>query len=245
MIKELLMSSSYWVLNKSVVKTLGIETAFFLTNLVEADKLLADDEGWFYQTIDTIEEITTLTRRKQESSIKELIKRGILIQENRGMPMKRYFKLNSFRINEMLIEYTTKDVQNVQTRMYESDKLVCTKRTTNKESINKELINKENIIKDIVEYLNLKTNSNYKHNTEGTVKNINARLKEGYTLEDFKAVIDKKTKQWLNDEKMSSYLRPMTLFGTKFESYLNEKVEIAKEKKQFTKDIAGYKLKSL
>ena len=67
-------------------------------------------------------------------------------------------------------------------------------------------------------------------------KNINARLKEGHTLEDFKAVIDKKTKQWLNDEKMSSYLRPMTLFGTKFESYLNEKVKGYVNKQQSDKE---------
>ncbi len=101
------------------------------------------------------------------------------------------------------------------------------------------------INKDIVEYLNLKTNSNYKHNTEGTVKNINARLNEGYTLEDFKTVIDKKTKQWLKDEKMNTFLRPITLFGNKFESYLNEKVEIVKEKKQFTRQIGDYKIQSL
>ena len=139
MIKELLMSSSYWVLNKSVVKSLGIETAFFLTNLVEADKLLADDDGWFYQTIDTIEEITTLTRRKQESSIKILIERGILLQKNKGIPMKRYFKLNSFKVNELLIPNNIKNVQNVQTSMNELNKLECAKRTTSKELINKEL----------------------------------------------------------------------------------------------------------
>ena len=101
------------------------------------------------------------------------------------------------------------------------------------------------INKDIVEYLNLKTNSTYNHNTEGTVKNINARLNEGYTLEDFKTVIDKKTKQWLKDEKMNTFLRPITLFGNKFESYLNEKVEIVKEKKQFTRQIGDYKIQSL
>lgn len=139
MIKELLMSSSYWVLNKSVVKSLGIETAFFLTNLVEADKLLADDDGWFYQTIDTIEEITTLTRRKQESSIKILIERDILLQKNKGIPMKRYFKLNSFKVNELLIPNNIKNVQNVQTSMNELYKLECAKRTTSKELINKEL----------------------------------------------------------------------------------------------------------
>ena len=101
--------------------------------------------------------------------------------------------------------------------------------------------------KEIIDYLNLKTGSSYKHTTEATVKIINARLKEGYTLEDFKTVIDKKTKQWLNDEKMSNFLRPLTLFGTKFESYLNEKdvkTEV-KEKKSFTRQIGDYKIQSL
>ena len=136
-------------------------------------------------------------------------------------------------------------LENLQTELSYYEK----KLQLQKDSLDKELeLDKEKdieIIKKVVAYLNEKTNSNYKHNTEGTVKNINARLKEGHTLEDFKAVIDKKTKQWLNDEKMSSYLRPMTLFGTKFESYLNEKVEIAKEKKQFTRQIGDYKIQSL
>lgn len=145
MIKELLMSSSYWTLNKRVVKTLGIETAFFLTNLVEADKLLADDEGWFYQTIETIEKLTTLSRRKQDIAIKQLTEIGVLIQKNKGIPMKRYFKLNSFKINELLTVENVQFVQNVQTRMNESYKLECAKRTTSKELINKQLNDKESI----------------------------------------------------------------------------------------------------
>ena len=49
-----------------------------------------------------------------------------------------------------------------------------------------------------------------------------ARLKENYTLQQFKTVIDIKSLKWLNDPKMVDYLRPETLFGSKFESYLNE-----------------------
>lgn len=75
---------------------------------------------------------------------------------------------------------------------------------------------------NIIEYLNEKTNSNYKHNTKATKDIINARLKEKYTLEDFKTVIDIKCNSWLNTE-YEKYLRPQTLFGNKFESYLNEK----------------------
>lgn len=76
---------------------------------------------------------------------------------------------------------------------------------------------------EIVDYLNLKIKSNYKHTTPKIKQLINARLKEKFTIEDFKAVIDKKTKEWINDPKFSAYLRPETLFGTKFESYLNQK----------------------
>lgn len=79
-----------------------------------------------------------------------------------------------------------------------------------------------NIYIDIVEYLNKKANKNYKHNSDKTRRFIDARMTEGFTLEDFKKVIDNKCRSWLNDERMNQYLRPETLFGTKFESYLNE-----------------------
>lgn len=74
----------------------------------------------------------------------------------------------------------------------------------------------------IVNYLNEKTGKNFKPKTPKTQKVIHARLAEGFTLDDFKTVIDKKCNDWLGNE-FEKYLRPETLFGTKFESYLNEK----------------------
>ena len=94
--------------------------------------------------------------------------------------------------------------------------------------------NKE-IYKEIINYLNLKTNSNYKYTTNKTQKLIQARINEGFNLEDFKKVIDKKTREWLKDKKMNMYLRPETLFGTKFESYLN-----SPDKELTTKDLEEY-----
>lgn len=82
--------------------------------------------------------------------------------------------------------------------------------------------------KEIVDYLNNATNSNYRHTTETTKKLIKARISEGFTLEDFKTVIDKKVLLWSKDLNMSAYLRPETLFGNKFESYLNEIISNAK-----------------
>ena len=65
--------------------------------------------------------------------------------------------------------------------------------------------------------------TNYRHNTESSRKDIRARLNEGYKEDDFYIVIDKKAKEWIGTEQ-EKYLRPMTLFGTKFESYLNQTI---------------------
>ena len=77
---------------------------------------------------------------------------------------------------------------------------------------------------EVIDYLNDKTSSSYKSTTKKTKDLIKARCNEGFTLDDFKKVIDNKTAEWINDPNMSKYLRPETLFGTKFESYLNQKV---------------------
>lgn len=84
--------------------------------------------------------------------------------------------------------------------------------------------NRLNDIKQIVDYLNLKTKSKFKYSSKTTQTKIIARLNEGYTLDDFIVVIDKKTDEWLEDSEFSKYLCPETLFGTKFEKYLNQKV---------------------
>lgn len=80
---------------------------------------------------------------------------------------------------------------------------------------------------EIINYLNLKANTHYRHNIKKTQSLISARFNENFTLNDFKRVIDNKVSEW-KDTEMEKYLRPETLFGTKFESYLNQK---EKEKK--------------
>jgi uncharacterized phage protein (TIGR02220 family) len=74
----------------------------------------------------------------------------------------------------------------------------------------------------IIAYLNERTNKNYTTKNKATIKDIQARIKEGYVFDDFKYVVDIKAKQWMNTE-MEQYLRPQTLFGNKFNSYINER----------------------
>ena len=74
----------------------------------------------------------------------------------------------------------------------------------------------------IITYLNQKLGTSYKANSVETKKLIKARFNQKFTLEDFYKVIDIKYAQW-DKTDMAQYLRPITLFGTKFETYLNQK----------------------
>lgn len=84
---------------------------------------------------------------------------------------------------------------------------------------------RENIpFSEIVDYLNERAGTRYRASTAKTKEHIRARWREGYRLDDFKRVIDVKCAEWLGDDKMARYLCPDTLFGTKFEKYLNQPV---------------------
>lgn len=75
---------------------------------------------------------------------------------------------------------------------------------------------------EIINYLNDAAGKNYRSTTRKTKDLIKARWNEGFTVDDFKKVINTKNIEWKNDEKMSKFIRPDTLFGTKFEGYLNQ-----------------------
>ena len=76
-------------------------------------------------------------------------------------------------------------------------------------------------IKEIIDYLNTKTGCKYRYTTESTNKLIRSKLNAGFEVNDFKSVIDKKVLEW-KDTEFEKYLRPYTLFGNKFEQYLNQ-----------------------
>ena len=83
--------------------------------------------------------------------------------------------------------------------------------------------NIKNNINSIISYLNLQANVMYKVSNSRTINLIKARLKDGFTVDDFKTVIDKKVKAW-KGTAFEQYLTPFTLFGEKFEIYLNQNI---------------------
>lgn len=77
-------------------------------------------------------------------------------------------------------------------------------------------------VTDIVDYLNSKADTKFKSSSKKTKSLIHARFEDGFTVDDFYTVIDKKCEEWKGTE-WEKYIRPETLFGTKFEGYLNQK----------------------
>jgi len=92
-------------------------------------------------------------------------------------------------------------------------------------------ITNDDLIVEIIDFLNECTGKSYKATSKVATININARLKEGYTKDDFIKVISVKATKWLNT-KFEDYLTPNTLFGNKFESYLNENIKVEKTKQE-------------
>lgn len=174
--KQLLMSSNYYTLNKQIVKELGIESAFLLTILIEASDGLADNEGWFYQTIEKIGELTGLGRHKQDKIIKELIDLKILEQKNKGVPCKRYFKVNYEMIENLVF-------QNQQTSLSENGKLDCQKKTNysvenRQTSLSENGNNKEYIINNLNKELNHKEHNKSYDDCSDDLKAIKKWFKE-------------------------------------------------------------------
>lgn len=92
----------------------------------------------------------------------------------------------------------------------------------------KERDKEKELYSSIVAYLNEKAGTKFRSSSDRTQSLIRARLADGFTVDDFKTVIDKKCADWM-DTDYQQYLRPITLFDkTKFENYLNAKVRTKK-----------------
>lgn len=171
--------------------------------LAEIDSL--DDEAGCYASNEYLAEFCQCSSSKVSGAISKLKQLGYIYEK-------------SFDGRQRILKSRLTKNERQTTKIYKAD---CENLKDNNISNNKD-------IKDIIDYLNSATSSNYRYQSKATQRLIKARLNEGYTLDDFKAVIDKKVEEWKDDPKMAQYLRPETLFGTKFESYLNAPKKTAK-----------------
>ena len=192
-----------------------------------------DGKKWIYNTYDDWNKQfpfwSVMTIRR---TITSLEKQNLILIANynkAGFDKTRWYSIN----------YPV--VESVNRRCVQNEQTICSKRTDG--SVQNEQTNTrdytenttENIsmsdksdaapYKTIIKYLNNKVNKRFSYKSESNRKLIKARFNEGYKLEDFIKVIDIKTNEWINDEKMKSYLQPSTLFrGSNFDKYLNQEL---------------------
>ena len=141
-----------------------------------------------------------------------------LLRKN-PVPVKEYKLIKEAFIVDDFMQYDSDQITERLTEWF-SERLKSIANANADINTDKEILNN---IKYIVDYLNSKAGKKYKYNSETTKDKIIARFNEGYSVDDFKKVIEIKCKEWVGDNKMEAYLRPETLFSPKFEGYLNQK----------------------
>ncbi|VGT50076.1 dnaD and phage-associated domain protein [Streptococcus pyogenes] len=150
---------------------------------------------------------------------KELKDVGLLeeVRQGNNLPNRIYISAVDGTVNSTVSELEILQHGTVKNTVSELEILQTNKTNINKTENNN---NKLLICKEVISYLNLNANKNFKVDTASHHKFIKARLKEGYTLEDFKKVVDVMSARWIGTE-YEQYLQPQTLFGNKMDNYLN------------------------
>ena len=157
-----------------------------------------------------------LTTQKVRTILKNLEKKGYIEFLTSGSKGKE--STLKITIKQQLFN---NNVTNINEQLQQVEGSKQQQSNNNVTTLSKKKEKDNNIYSLVIDYLNKKANTNYRPTTKNTQSFINARVSEGYTVEDFKKVIDSKSREWLGTD-FEKYLRPATLFGTKFESYLNE-----------------------
>ena len=204
--------------------------------LVEIDSL--DNEDGCFASNEHFSKFFSLSKNRCSEIIKSLEKKGYI-------KIDYIYQEGSKAISRRVIRCVRNidgGIRNIDNPIRKTEEGYSENREDNNTSFNNTFSNtsnKKDIVEqssttplpyeEIVQYLNQKTNKNFKHTSKVTQRHIRARFAEGFTVSDFKQVIDNKCNDWLRDQKMKEYLRPETLFGTKFESYLNSKTTTTKQ----------------
>lgn len=173
-------------------------------------------EGQFVTSIDSIKQRAgkDISTQNVRSALAKFEKYEFLT--NKSTKMGRLITIVNWGLYQCCNEEGNKDAnKEVTKRSQRTNKEVTSNKNVRMEECNK--------YKIIVEYLNEKAGKSFKHTTGKTKSCIDARVNEGFTVENFKKVIDVKTNEWKGSD-MEKFLRPETLFSNKFEGYLNQYV---------------------
>jgi uncharacterized phage protein (TIGR02220 family) len=235
---KLLISESPIMILPSLAVRIGVNETVLLQQvhywLVKSSHV-KEGRTWIYNTYrDWQEQLPFWSESTIKRAVKSLEEKGLLMTANWNkskLDNTKWYSIDYQQLAAMEGTSPTADQTSVQLDSandanWDGVELNLTKPIP--ESTSENSTEKKNSVpfEPIIDYLNAKTKSNYKAKSKKTQELIVARWNEGFILEDFKKVIDLKTEEWLNDPYWNKFLRPVTLFGPKFESYVNQKSPI-------------------
>lgn len=194
---------------------------------------------WFKGSTNYLAEWVNSTHQGVMKNLDNLVEMGLIIREDHT-PTNWYCAnleiIKELRCKKDTIVNSVEEDCNLVTKpvnsVNNSSKLSLLNNinnNTNKNNKYKENLELSNTVEEIISYFNNKCNTKFRTNTVETRRLVKARLKEGFTVDDFKKVIDCKYEDWgkkpikfKTGQWSNEYLRPSTLFSDKFESYVYE-----------------------
>ena len=249
---SLLISEPPLQVSPTLAARIGLNNAIFVQQLhywLLKSKNVYEEKLWVYKTLDEWieQDFPFMSKSTLKRTINDLKKRDLIIT-------KTFNKMKIDKTNWYTINYNNealKDNKRLTFPWGQNEPSRGSKRTdalVQNEPTNNQRIHRDNIYSPdnsfdgsseekpkmvvmtdehriVIDYLNQKVGTRYEYNSTKTLTLLNTLFRKGYSVEDIKKVIDIKCKEWLPKETMKKYLRPRTLFGNKFEDYLNQDVK--------------------
>lgn len=105
---DFLDSGNYIAANRSLIKAFGLHVAVIIGELASEAKYWKKrgqlEDGWFFSTVENIEEATGLNAYYQREAIKQLHELGFIETKYKGLPRKRYIRVNGMNIIQTIAQ---------------------------------------------------------------------------------------------------------------------------------------------
>lgn len=240
---ELVAGRGFVMTSRPLAKAVGVDAALLFGELCSRQ---VEYGPGFYAAKEQLTDSTAMSAYRVRNAEKVLKEVGAISVERRGTPARNYYEVNRSFVNGFFglgWQLSCSEIEQQEVKKFDDltsrnlttcHQVFSPPNTVLKTSSKNERKNEEPPIAphdepgdgipygEIVAYLNERSGKAFRETSAATRSLVRARWREGFRLDDFRRVIDTKCAEWGRDPKMAEYVRPSTLFGTKFESYLNQ-----------------------
>ena len=164
MLIDLLSNTGYIIVNKEIIKKIGLHEAILLGELCsEYIYWKKKDETvneFFYSTRENIEENTGLSAYQQRTAISNLVKKDIIVMKSEGMPLKTWYLINENKLQELLFDNIEEDTENEMEKSSSKDVIQQDVKKIDNKELNNFRTSYEEILQHDVKEVNINNNKN-------------------------------------------------------------------------------------